>query len=727
MKKGIIIIIFLLSSSFLFSAQVKIKITNINGFPVENAGIEVRGLDKTLKTDGNGECILEIEDTKPLVLRVSHPFYYEKEVTIKPPLKDEFRIVLIPLVKQKEEIVVTATRYPEKSLKMPVSQKVVTKDTIEERGDPTIEQVLTGTPGVSSIGSGGYSKVPAVRGIARKRLLFLIENARVFSDRRTGPNASFVDPEDIEKIEVIKSPLSVQYGSDAMGGVIQTFLKNFPERGIEGKLNLRYGFNGEEKKIGFQMGKRFGKKGIFFSANFVDSEDYSSPEEKIPMSHYSRFNSFLRIGHSEENRDLSIGFLISRGIDIGKPTIDSLISPTSYPRENHNLLFFNWRDKGLKIGELFVHFSINPNFLETLTENMKVYKTSETYARTESLDQNFLLSLSRNFHDKLKLSFGIDSFFRNNCNATNIYRNFSEKGELLSVTEEKSVKNGYFGNFGFFMNIDYWGIEPLDIVAGIRSDFFKLKSDVSNLSIKNKVSERALTGFFGVSLKLKKEVFLFSNISTAYRVPDISERFYTGITGRGFIIGNPDLKSEKSVNTEIGLKVAKDNFFSGIYLFNYSMKNLVERYKKEGKIYSYGNLDEGNLRGLEGEIEYFPFSGFQIFTNFHWIKGESKVREAPLNDVPPPSILMGSRVWKGRFWGELNCYLQRKHDRPGPSEIKIPGFSVFNFNGGYYSGSKRIFISVRNIFNKKYIGRPDPDAREEPGRSVSINLVYDIK
>ncbi len=730
MRKGIIFILFfiLFFADFLFSVEVRIKVLTPNGNPVVNAEIRIYGIDKVYVTDENGECVLEIEEKKPVRLKIFHPLYHEKELIFRLPLKEEgFKIIINPLIMQREEIIVTTTRYPETSLKMPVAEKALTKDIIEEKGDPTIEQVLTGAPGVSSIGSGGYSKVPALRGIARKRLLFLVENSRVFSDRRTGPNASFIDPEEIERIEVVKSPLSVQYGSDAMGGVIHTFMKNFPEKGIEGRVNLKYGFNGEEKKGGFQIGKRFGKKGIFLSVNFVDSEDYSSPQEKISMSHFSRTNTFLRFGHKDENRDLSFGFLLSRGIDIGKPTVDSLTSPTYYPRENHNLVFINWREKGLKNGEFFIHFSFNPNFLETLTENFKGYKTGETFARTESIDHSFQASFSRNFFEKMKISFGLDSFLRNNCNAINIYRNFSEKGELISVKEEKSVKNGFFGNAGIFLTLDYWGFKPFDIVAGVRNDFFRLKSDVSDPSIKNSVKENALTGFFGASLEIKKGIYLFSNFSTAFRIPDISERFYTGITGRGFIIGNPDLKSERSKNIEGGLKIARDNYFAGIYLFNYSMKNLVERYRKEGKIYTYGNLDEGTLKGFEAEIEYFPLSGFKIFSNFHWIKGESKVRNAPLNDVPPPSILAGSRIWKGRFWGELNCYAQRKHDRPGPSEIAIPGFSIFNFNGGYYYGSKRIFVSIRNIFNKTYKGRPDPDSKEEPGRSISINFVYDFR
>lgn len=726
MKRAIIILTFIsIYAGFIFSHEVKVRVLSINGLPVENAEVRISGDERFLSTDNNGECSIEIREKKQIKLKVSHPLYYERELTVRAG-SDKIEIILIPILKQREEVTVTATRYPELSIKLPVAEKVLTKDTIEEKSGSTIEQVLTGVSGISSIGSGGYSKVSAIRGIARKRTLYLVENARVFSDRRTGPNASFVDPEEIERIEIIKSPLSVQYGSESMGGVIHTFLKNLPEMGWKGRFNLRYGFNGEEKKGGFEIGKRSGKNGFFFSLNFVDSEDYSSPDSKIPMSHYSRFNTFLRFGRKDENRDLSLGFLLSRGIDIGKPNIDSMTSPTYYPRENHNLFFLNWREKGLKSGELFVHLSINPNFLETLTESWGEYKTKETFARTESIDGNFQISISRNIFERFKVSIGIDSFLRTDCNAINIYRNFTQNGDLQSVTEEKSVKNGSMGNAGIVLTFDYWGIKPFDIVAGLRNDFFFLKSDVSDPSIKNKVEERALTGFMGASIELKENIFLFSNLSTAYRIPDLSERFYTGITGRGFIIGNPDLKSEKSFNVEGGMKVINDNFFAGIYLFNYSMKNLVERYRKEGKIYSYGNIDEGYIRGFEAELEFFPVQGLKFFSNFHWIKGESKVKKTPLNDVPPPSILVGSRVWKGKLWGELSCYMQRKHDRPGSSEIAIPGFSVFNFKGGYYAGSKRVFINVGNILNKKFKARPDPDAMDEPGRSISVSFVYDL-
>ncbi len=709
-----------------FSQEIKFKVLNTNGNPVENADVIILGEHKVLRTDENGECRVEMIDKKAISLRIVHPSYYEKEMTVSNIENyGEIEIVLVPFVRQKEEIIITATRYPEPSIKIPSAHNVLTKDILEEKAASTIEQALTSVSGISSIGSGGYSKVPAIRGVARKRILILVENARIFSDRRTGPNASFVDPEEIEKIEIIKSPSSVQYGSEAMGGVIQIFTKDFPEKGIQGRLSLKYGFNGEEKKGGFQIGRKFGKNGIFFSLNAVDSEDLSSPQGKIPMSHYSRYNSFLRLGHKSDKRDIAFGFLISRGRNIGKPTLDSLSSPTYYPRENHNLIFLNWKEKIKEGVELSVHFSLNPNFLETNAEKFNEYKISETFARTESTDKSFQISLRKDLFNKMKLTFGLDSFLRSNCNAKNTYRNFSSIGELVSVTEEQSIKNGSMANAGLFLTIDYWGLKPFDLVAGLRGDTFFLRSEIPE-PIKNKITENALTGFLGLSIEVKRNIFLFSNISTAYRVPDLSERFYTGITGRGFIIGNPDLKSERSLNMDLGVKIAKDNLYWGFYLFNYSMKDLVERYRKEGKLYSYQNMDKGYLRGMETEIEYYPFQGLKFYANFNLCEGKSTLKNIPLNDVPPPNILLGSKIWKGKFWGDFSCYMQKKLEKPGPSEIPIAGFSVFNFHFGYYDGARRFFIKIDNIFNKSYKPRPDPDAREEPGRAISFNFVHEF-
>ncbi|MCJ7484991.1 MAG: Plug domain-containing protein, partial [Candidatus Aminicenantes bacterium] len=171
------------------------------------------------ETGAGGEFVLDIPEADRIRLEVIHPDYYEREFLIeRKTLGKKVQLVLVPLIRQNEEVVVTALRYPEASIKVPAASTVVSSEALSEKMAPNLTEALQGIPGVGALGSAGFSLVPSVRGLARRRVLYLIDGARLESDRRTGPNGSFVSPEDIERIEVLRSASSVFYGSDAMGG-----------------------------------------------------------------------------------------------------------------------------------------------------------------------------------------------------------------------------------------------------------------------------------------------------------------------------------------------------------------------------------------------------------------------------------------------------------------------------------------------------------------------------
>ena len=94
-------------------------------------------------------------------------------------------------------------------------------------------QALETVPGINQV-SEGHAAVPAIRGLARGRTLLLIDGARVTSERRVGPSATFLDPAVLEGIDVARGPGSVAYGSDALGGVI-----SMRTRSVEADAPLR--------------------------------------------------------------------------------------------------------------------------------------------------------------------------------------------------------------------------------------------------------------------------------------------------------------------------------------------------------------------------------------------------------------------------------------------------------------------------------------------------------
>jgi outer membrane receptor protein involved in Fe transport len=731
LKIPLLVLIFFLLVIPSLAVEIKGEVLNLEGKPVAEAVVLHRKSGNKALTDEKGLFTLNIPDEEKIRLEIIHPDYIEQEIALtSKELLRKVTITLIPYIMQREEIVVTALRYPESSASVPAAETVIPKETLEEKMSSNISEGLSNIPGVSNIGAGGFSLVPNIRGLARRRVLIMIDNARVTSDRRTGPNASFVDPKNIERIEVLRSPSSVFYGSDAIGGVIHILTKesSMQER-FSGEINAKYGSINQEKGLGFSL--EGSKKNVGFLLSFQgnDARNYSSPSGEILQSQFTQASLFAKISYKKEKREIHLSFLGSRGYDIGKANQDSLTKPTWYPKESQNLLQVHWHEKGLgKDGELTLQAYFNPNFLETIKENKEdSLTTEESYSKTQSLDYGFHLSYGKKIGKYMRLKGGTDFYARSSVKAYNVDKSFDLEGNITRVLEEWPFAEGTRKDIGFFLSLDYSGVKNIDLVSGIRWDSLQMEALPGGASPSEEKNYHTWTGFLGCSAKLSKQIVIFGNLSRAYRAASLNEMFYTGITGRGFIIANPDLSPEKSFNLDAGLKLIFKRFFAGIYSFYYEINDLIERYliDPDERIYAYGNVNKGKISGYELEIEYYPFPGWKIFGNYFSFSGQSRTTQDALNDIPPSRLFMGTRLWIERLSFEINTTLQQEKKMPGPAEIAIPGFGVVNVKASYlYNSSFSLYLVLSNLLNKNYLARPDPDSVAEPGRNFIFGLSY---
>ncbi len=714
-----------------YAVEINGEVLNLKGEPVAQAVVLHRKSGNKVLTDEKGLFTLPVPDEEKIRLEIIHQDYIEQEIVLtSQELSRKVTIRLIPYIMQREEIVVTALRYPESSASVPAAETVIPKETLEEKMSSNITEGLSNMPGVSNIGAGGFSLVPNIRGLARRRVLIMIDNARVTSDRRTGPNASFVDPKNIERIEVLRSPSSVFYGSDAIGGVIHILTKqpSMKER-FGGKISAKYGSINQEKGLGFFLEGSKKNAGFLLSFQGNDAENYSSPAGEILQSRFTQGSLFTKVSYINKKREIHLSFLGSRGYDIGKANQDSLTKPTWYPKESQNLIQVHWDERGLgNVGELSLHAYVNPHFLETIKENKEdSLKTEESYSKTQSLDYGFHLSYGKKIGKYLRLKGGTDFCGRSSVKAYNIDKSFDSNGNITGELEQWPFSDGTRKDIGFFLSLDYSGIENLDLVSGIRWDSLQVEALPGDAVSSEKRRYYAWTGFLGCSVKLSEQFVIFGNLSRAYRAASLNEMFYTGITGRGFINANPDLNPETSFNLDAGVKLILKRFFAGVYSFYYEIDDLIERYRidPDERIYTYGNVNRGKINGYELEIEYYPFPGWKIFGNFFSFRGKSKTTQDALNDIPPSRFFIGTRLWIERFSFEINATLQQEMERPGPAEIAIPGYGVVNIKTSYlYNSSFSIYLLLSNLFNKNYVARPDPDGVEEPGRNFIFGLSY---
>ena len=457
MKKIFFTVILIIAISFAVtvnSAEIKGKILNSEGMPVDGATISLEQSALSCQSGSDGTFVLTIPDTTPAKIIIEHPNYFKKIINIHDNPQNII-VTLVPHIRQNEEIVVTATRFPEQELSLPAAETVVPAISLEEKSPSSIEQALNTVAGVSSIGSGGFSKVPVIRGLSRGRVLFLVDNARISSDRRTGPNASFVNPEDIESIEVLRSPSSVFYGSDAIGGVIHVMTKSAPAFSdkLTGSVKALYGFNNNEKQGSIALGKLFNKTAVYFSTNLIDADNYHAPPGEIIHSYYSSYGTMLKINHDTEARAFVFGLMVNRGIDIGKPAITSITDPTWYPRESQNLFTWSWTEKNFAKGELSLHAYANPNSLDTDKEKWSTYKEKLSSARTDSFDSGIQMTYSRLQINSLRMTMGFDWNSRIKVNAININTKYDKTGAIISQTEEKQIQDGKKNDYGVFLSM----------------------------------------------------------------------------------------------------------------------------------------------------------------------------------------------------------------------------------------------------------------------------------
>jgi outer membrane receptor protein involved in Fe transport len=720
-------------SASLQAAEIQGKVTSVGGKPIVEAVILHRDSGTRTTSGEDGSFSLNIDIQGRIVLEVVHPDYSDGMFVLSAKsVKAPINLSLTALIRQNEEVLVTALRFPEPTARIPAAASVLSSTALGEKKTINLTDALAGLPGVSPIGTGGFSLVPSIRGLARNRILVMIDNARITSDRRTGPGASFVSPEDIDRVEVLRSPSSIFYGSDAMGGVVHIFTKSARREGIHGTVHAGYGTNNENAEYGLSLSGKKGPFSFYLSGQNNQAENYDSPLGEIGQSRFKQAGVFGRATYETDIRRIDLSVLAARGTDIGKPAVDTAVKPTWYPRENQNLAQFHWTEKDLGGGELNLMAYANPNFLETHTDTITGYiarqspgyVSKEAYAKTESTEYGAQLSYSKAFGSDFRVTGGLDVFGRGTAGAVNSEVSFNSLGEITKTFQETPFNEGRRRDLGFYLSADYAGLKNIDLIGGLRYDLLSQKANPGGGTETLTSKKTAFTGFFGLSVQVTEGLTAFANISRAYRTPGLSELFYSGITGRGVIIAQPNLTPETSLNGDLGLRFGTKRFFAGMYGFLYGIDGLIDRFLVAEKTYTYGNLEDVRIKGLEFEVEYFPISGWKLFGNVFAMKGESRVTGLPINDIPPFRAYLGTRVWVQKFSVEVTGVIQSKKDDPGPAEIAIPAYEYVQARINYDFGTASVFALVQNAFNEAFLGRPDPSGVIEPGRSFIFGARY---
>lgn len=182
------------------------------------------------------------------------------------------------------EVTVTATRTKKDTFEIPKPVSVINRRKLEEKAPNNVTEMLTELPGVDVNGVGTNQSRPVIRGFRGQRILLMEDGIRMNNSRRQqdfGEIPALVDVSGVDRVEVVRGPASVLYGSDAIGGVVNIITK-IPRykpgsSSIHGSFGYRYSSADEQNKGMANINGNVGKLGFMISGNLRKAQDYLAP------------------------------------------------------------------------------------------------------------------------------------------------------------------------------------------------------------------------------------------------------------------------------------------------------------------------------------------------------------------------------------------------------------------------------------------------------------------
>ena len=405
--------------------------------PLANVTLSIVGGGQTARSDAEGRFVLVPDPHPPFeVLAVLPGGGYVKPVRVDAlPATGPLVVRIEPSLT--ETVAVAAGATPGLHTAPAAGTTVITREDIGSREPRSLTQALENVPGVGNV-SEGHASVPAIRGLAQARSLVLIDGARVTSERRIGPSATFVDPFVLEGVEVARGPGSVAYGSDAFGGVILARTRR-PRPGAD----LTFGVVGAvgtgmpQERIGFEVETGLGDAaGLLVSAHHRNFEDYDSPEGEVLNSGAQDTGFLVGYSHLITGGLLSVGVQGDYGRDVERPRTNSDVVRFYYPEEDSLRLTAGY-ETGPILGFDTTELSLFVGDYQIVTDQDTFATPTETrqIARSDVAAHDLGLRADATRHwGQTQVSFGIDLNGRFDLEAEDVTIDFDPSGAQTQVS-----------------------------------------------------------------------------------------------------------------------------------------------------------------------------------------------------------------------------------------------------------------------------------------------------
>ncbi len=620
-----------------------------------------------------------------------------------------------------------------------LSNLSVTK--MRQNGAFNISDGLSTIPGISQINTGVAISKPVIRGLYGNRVQMVFSGLRFDNQQWQDEHGLGISDIGIDRVEIIKGPASLLYGSEAVGGVINIIEEKSAEEGkVTGDINTRFLSNtfGNATDIGFKGNKN--NKNWRVRAGYESDGDYSDGNNTRILN--SRFNGYYFkasygfkkknwISQNNYNGSLNnFGFIMADNRDAKK--LDSRLSRTMDGPHHTVLLNILSSENIFRLKQSVLKFNVGAQS----NIRMEDEGGGEVSLNMHLSSLIYNLQWIKVFETKTELIIGSQSILQNNTN----------------FGKRKIVPDANIGELGLSVFLNQ-KIGKLILEGGIGGNYrhiTTLETDNVNSPHNPNAADStiqpfsrslaSLNGMLGATINPNK----FWNIklcgSSGFRAANLAEFSSNGLHEGiyQYEIGDPNLKAEQNYNAEVAVNFLSKYFGLSIAMFNNYFNNYIYLAPTTEtlngiQVFRYTQND-ATLYGGEAAMIIKPFKGFELNTNFSTVTGilfdGSYLPFIPANKIHSDLKYTFNikNTFKDFYVLVGNDYVFAQN-HPAKIETTTKQYTLYNAALGTHVALKKeiinISVSCNNLLNTTYydhLSRFKAYGINNIGRNIVLNI-----
>ena len=560
----------------------------------------------------------------------------------------------------------------------------------------TVADLARLQPSIAHAGQGGLLQTLSIRGLSGQQVANFWGDLPILSDRRAGTASSFIDPTMLGELSVLRGPASAYYGNGGGAGVLQLS----PRRPTGLEWQLQWGSEGDENLQYLGAGGR--DWSLAFSRRSANESD--TPDGERLHTRFDQYNIQATVDFELGEKTLSLQHLISEGRDIGKSNNRFPDQVTDYPEERH------WLGQASLAGDEGLSASVFYHYQE-LDTRVEQAGASLNEVSSESLD--FGGRVAFDWPDSpLNLRTGVEYLGRRDVQSDE-----KETSLITAAGTHQQTLDAEQDGIDLFADARR-RLGPLDLSAGVRWAWLEQENRDTDSE-----DDTAWSGFARADWVLGAWSTSLE-IASGTRFAGVSERFFSGTTGRGQVLGNPELDPEETLGVDLGLQWQGSLGTVEAHIYSLHIDDYIERVDLDNDTRSFQNLTEGEINGAEIAARLNIAEAWQLDLGGHYLDAEDD-DGTPLSDIPAPTAYAALRYAGAAWRSDLRLDYRFSENDVAPGEQSLDEAALLQFSVERdFARGLRLRVWSRNLLDESYRLASDNRATEGPERSVGLTLSW---